>query len=132
MAGNRHITKVVFIIEDDPDTIEMLTAFLEKKNYRVVSADNGTVGLTMIKFLKPDVIVVDLMLPGIDGKELVRRIRDNVYMKDKMVAIMSGMFTEKHEGEKVRGIPADAVFSKPVNLKKLDARIRAFYKVKKA
>ena len=118
--------KTILIIEDDPDAVDMLTAFLEKKGEKVVSAENGIDGLTMIKFLKPDVIILDLMIPGMDGKSLVVKMRENVYMKNKMIIVISGMFTQHYNGETIQDLDVQAVFSKPVNLKKLYTAIEGF------
>ena len=104
--------KTILIIEDDPDAVDMLTAFLEKKGEKVVSAENGIDGLTMIKFLKPDVIILDLMIPGMDGKSLVVKMRENVYMKNKMIIVISGMFTQHYNGETIQDLDVQAVFSK--------------------
>ena len=111
--------RTILVIEDDSDAIEMLTAFLEKFGYKVVGTENGLDGLTMIKFLKPDVIIVDLKIPGMDGKQLIKQIRENVYMKGKMVVVMSGKFKEDYNGETVPDLDAQAVFSKPISLKKM-------------
>ncbi|OGJ90951.1 MAG: hypothetical protein A2268_09935 [Candidatus Raymondbacteria bacterium RifOxyA12_full_50_37] len=119
--------RVVLVIEDDASASEMLTHFLERKNCRVATSENGLIGLTMIKFLKPDVIITDLMIPGLDGRVLVERIRENIYMKGKMVVVVSGMFTERYNGERIHDIDADAVFSKPVNLARLHAAIERYY-----
>jgi DNA-binding response OmpR family regulator len=119
--------KIVLIIEDDADTADLLTIFLEKKQYKVAATGNGLEGLTMIKFLKPDIIIVDLMIPGMDGKALIGKIREDVYMTKKMVVVISGMFTKKYSGEKSDELGADAVFSKPIELKKLHRTIQNFF-----
>ncbi|MFH0920296.1 MAG: response regulator [Fibrobacterota bacterium] len=126
VRGVKRNLKTILIIEDDPDAVEMLTVFFEKKGDKVVSAENGIDGLTMIKFLKPDVIILDLMIPGMDGKSLVSRMRENIYMKDKMIIVISGMFTQHYTGETIQDLDVQAVFSKPVNLKKLYASIEGF------
>jgi DNA-binding response OmpR family regulator len=111
--------RTILIIEDDSDAVEMLSAFLEKFNYKVAGAENGIVGLTMIKFLKPHVIIVDLAMPGMDGADLIKKIRENIYMKEKMIVVISGRFKEDYNGETVPELDAQAVFSKPLSLKKM-------------
>jgi CheY-like chemotaxis protein len=111
--------RTILVIEDDNDAVEMLTSFLQKFGYQVVGTGNGLEGLTMIKFLKPDVIIVDLKIPGMDGRNLIKKIRENVYMKGKMVVVISGKFKEDYNGEAIPEIDAQAVFSKPVSLKKM-------------
>jgi DNA-binding response OmpR family regulator len=119
--------RTVLIIEDDSGTAEVLTRFLERKGFRAVSVENGLEGLTLIKFLKPAVIIVDLLLPGMDGRQLIRRIRQDIYMRDKMVLVISGTFSRSYCGGKVRGLAADAVFSKPFSLRKIGASIGKFF-----
>jgi DNA-binding response OmpR family regulator len=111
--------RTILVIEDDADAVDMLSAFLAKFDYKVAGANNGIDGLTMIKFLKPDVIIVDLKIPGMDGKSLIKEIRDNVYMQGKMIVVISGKFREDHCGAVLRDLDAQAVFSKPLSIKKM-------------
>lgn len=119
--------KTILLIEDDSDAAEMLAAFLEKKNYKVVAVENGIDGLSMIKFLKPDAIIVDLMIPGMDGKNLIALLRENIYMKDRLIIVISGMFTQEYTGERIDSLDVQAVFSKPINLKKLQETLESHF-----
>jgi DNA-binding response OmpR family regulator len=122
--------RTILVIEDDTDAVDMLSIFLEKFDYKVAGTGNGIDGLTMIKFLKPDVIIVDLKIPGMDGKNLIKQIRENVYMKGRMVVVISGRFKEDHNGETIPELDAQAVFSKPLTLKKMQKlyeTIESFY-----
>lgn len=119
--------RTILIIEDDHQTAVNLAGFLESGGYKAVSVEDGMEGLTMIKFLKPDVVIVDLMLPGMDGLDLIRRIRENVYLKNKMVLVISGTFTRVYTGGRVAGMDADAVFSKPFSMKKIPPVIERFF-----
>ncbi len=66
----------VMIIEDNPDISEDIRTFLALENYNVICAENGEKGLALLDQVKPDVILCDIMMPGIDGYEVLRRIRD--------------------------------------------------------
>ncbi len=119
--------KTILIIEDDVDTAGILANFLDRKGFKAVSVEDGLEGLTLIKFLKPDVVIVDLMLPGMDGRQLIHRIRENIYTRHKMVMVISGTFTRTYAGGKVKDIDADSVFSKPLALKKIHRSILRFF-----
>ncbi len=68
--------KRILIVEDDRDTVKLVTAFLLRDGYRVLSANNGIAGLRLAREEKPDLVVLDLMLPGLDGWEICRAIRE--------------------------------------------------------
>ena len=66
----------ILIIEDDPSINEVVCAHLERRGYRCRQAFSGTEGLMLLREERPDVVVTDLMLPGIPGEEIVRSIRE--------------------------------------------------------
>ena len=68
---NRKLLSVL-IIEDEPDIRQFISFNLKKKNYKVLTAKNGEEGLTITKKHKPDIVILDLMLPGIHGLEVCR------------------------------------------------------------
>lgn len=67
--------KKILFIEDEPDQIMMISLRLEKSGYEVISAADGEKGLKMAVEEKPDLILVDMIMPGIDGFEVCRRLR---------------------------------------------------------
>ncbi len=113
----------VLIIEDDSDAAEMLRLFLIKKGYKAACAENGIEGLSMVKFLKPDVIIVDLMIPGMDGKQLIDELRDNIYTQNKLIIVVSGLIKEDGKPHNNLGLAVETAFSKPINLNKLHSAI---------
>ena len=66
----------ILIIEDEQELIQVLRSYLEREEYRVLSADRGDVGYSRWKETKPDLVLLDLNLPGMDGLEIARRIRE--------------------------------------------------------
>jgi len=111
--------KTILIIEDDHDAAEMLRLFLVKKGFKAACAENGIEGLSMVKFLKPDVIIVDLMIPGMDGKNLIYELRDNIYTQNKLIIVASGLIKEDGKPGGAMDLSVEMAFSKPINLKKL-------------
>src|SRR5437870_3456661 len=66
----------VLVIEDDPDTQQMLTVILRSEGYDVLAAGNGSLGLELLRKMGPDLVVLDWMLPGMDGIEVLQRARE--------------------------------------------------------
>lgn len=113
--------KKVLVIEDDSNIAELLRLYLEKDGFEVFIADNGGKGVSEFERLKPDLILLDIMLPVLDGWDVCREIRN----KSKVPIIM---LTAKGETfDKVSGLEmgADDYIVKPFEVKELLARIHA-------
>lgn len=67
--------KTILIIDDEPDLVEISQTHLEEAGYRVVTAANGIEGLAMAKKEKPDLILLDIVMPGMDGLEMLETLR---------------------------------------------------------
>lgn len=121
MTNRKH---TVLVIEDDPDILELLCYHLERSGYEVATAPDGEQGLQKVYELMPSLVVLDLMLPGVDGLSVAQSIR-----RDERVAkIPVIMLTAKgEESDVIVGLElgADDYVSKPFSPKELVARIRA-------
>jgi two-component system alkaline phosphatase synthesis response regulator PhoP len=114
----------ILIIDDEQDILDLLTYNLEKEGYSISTALDGLKGKEMALKLIPDLIVLDLMLPGIDGLELCRFLRGN----PKTASIPVLMLTAKSEEiDKVIGleIGADDYVTKPFGIREIGARVKA-------
>lgn len=113
--------KKVLVVEDDHKTAHLVELYLHKDGYRVAVADNGRQGLEMARRAKPDLAILDLMLPEIDGLELCRLLRDE---SDIAVIMLTARSTEE---DKLRGLDlgADDYVTKPFSPRELMARVRA-------
>jgi two-component system, OmpR family, alkaline phosphatase synthesis response regulator PhoP len=111
----------ILVIDDEPSIVNLVTAYLKPEGYEVFTAADGIAGLKAARAYKPDLIVLDLMLPGMDGIELLTRLRreSNVYI------ILLTAKTE--ETDRVVGLTvgADDYVSKPFSPRELVARIKA-------
>ena len=118
------INKKIVIVEDEPDILEILTYNLKREGFDVISTDNGTQGLMLIKQHLPDIALLDLMLPGMDGLAICQQVR-----ADQACAhIPIIMVTAKSEESDIvlgLGLGADDYISKPFSPKELTARIKA-------
>lgn len=114
----------ILVIEDEANIQELLKYNLEKSGYKVTIMENGHDGLEEALANVPDLILLDLMLPGLDGLEVCKRLR--MEKKTKKVPIL--MLTAKSEElDKILGLElgADDYITKPFSIKELIARIRA-------
>ena len=84
MSGNK-----VLIVDDDQDFSQLLAFDLKKKGYAVVSAGNGEEGLEKVKTEKPDLIVLDIKMPKMDGYTFVRRLKKDQQMKDTPLIVLT-------------------------------------------
>lgn len=84
MPGNK-----VLIVDDDQDFSQLLAFDLKKKGYNVVSAGNGEEGLEKVKSEKPDLIVLDIKMPKMDGYTFVRRIKKDDECKDIPIVVLT-------------------------------------------
>ncbi len=114
-------TALVLLIEDEESLVSSLSYYLRKNGFNVVTAMTGAAGILAVRTERPDVIVLDLMLPGIDGLEVCRRVRS-----ESNVPII--MLTARvEEMDRVVGLEvgADDYVTKPFSMRELTARIRA-------
>lgn len=119
--------KRILIIEDEKQLVEMLTMRLEKEGYDVISAHDGKSGLEKARSEKPDLIILDLMLPIMDGYRVCAFLKkDSRYSKIPIL-----MFTAKaQDSDRELGMEmgADAYISKPFDAPVLLAKIKEFIK----
>ena len=114
------MTKIL-VIDDEPSITNLVSAYLKPEGYEVFTAADGNAGLKAARAFKPDLIILDLMLPGIDGIELLSRLRreSDVYI------IMLTARTD--ETDKIVGLSvgADDYVTKPFSPRELVARVKA-------
>ena len=116
--------KNILVVEDEKDIIEVLRYYLEKDNYRVHVAQDGFVALELAGKIVPNLILLDLMLPKLDGIETCRRLKLDERLRDIPVIMVTA---KAEEADKVRGleIGADDYVTKPFSAKELMARVKA-------
>ena len=114
----------VLIIEDEPEIAQLIRQTLEKENFTCCTAANGLKALQIFQQQQPDVIILDLMLPGLDGLEVCTRIRQQAYTKDPYILMLTA---RGEEIDRVIGLStgADDYLVKPFSPRELVARVRA-------
>lgn len=81
--------KRVLYIEDEEDTLQLVAILLENHGYEVLGAPNGEIGLQVMKEQKPDVVLLDLMLPGMSGKAVYRKMKAEDQLKDIPIVLLT-------------------------------------------
>ncbi|OGO23464.1 MAG: DNA-binding response regulator [Chloroflexi bacterium RBG_16_51_9] len=116
MTGKR-----VLVVDDDVKTVELVKLYLNRDGYRVLTSHNGLEALRLAQETHPDLIVLDLMLPGMDGLEICRKIRE----ESDVPIIMLTARTSDEDKLAGLGLGADDYVTKPFSPRELAARVRA-------
>src|SRR5437899_2173397 len=114
----------ILVIEDDPDIADLVARYLERDGYLVERVTSGREGLDRIAAKPPALVILDLMLPEVDGLEICRLVRGN----DKTAAVPIIMLTARaEESDRIVGLEvgADDYIAKPFSPNELVARVRA-------
>lgn len=114
---------VVLLVDDEPDTLMLIGYSLEKAGFEVLTAESGPVALQKVQSRKPNIALLDRMLPGMDGIELLGELRQ-IY-PDLLVIMLTALASEK---DRVEGWEAgvDDYVTKPVNFKELTFRVKSW------
>ena len=113
--------ETILIIEDEPEFADLVELWMTRAGYRVVSARTGPDGLRRFYEERPDLIILDVAMPGLDGWQLIERLREFSRVPILIVTAHGS------EAEKVRGLKlgADDYITKPLSLPELVARVEA-------
>jgi two-component system phosphate regulon response regulator PhoB len=113
----------VLVIEDHPDQRDLLAIVLQREGYRVVTAANGMEALQKLQSDSVQIALSDIMMPKMDGFELIKQVRSNPSLKSIYLILITARI---QEGDRVRGLDlgADDYITKPFSFSELLARIR--------
>lgn len=103
--------RLVLIVDDSADTRDMYAEFLTQSGFRVAQASNGLEAIDVAARMRPDAILVDLSLPGLDGWEVIRRLRKNDQTNAAKILVLSGRVDTPAGGD--RALAYDAFLVKP-------------------
>ncbi|HEY9668563.1 MAG TPA: response regulator [Coleofasciculaceae cyanobacterium] len=120
--------KRILVVDDIEDNLFLLQSILTDEGYEVDTAQNGKLALSKIEASPPDLVLMDAMMPGMDGYEVTRRIRNN----KKLPFIPILMITAHIEANVPKGLElgANDFIRKPIDYDELMARIKAFLRLK--
>jgi len=115
------VSRTVLVVDDEPEIVRLLRSYLERDGYRVVTASNGEEALYAARRERPDLVVLDILMPRMDGLEFTRRVR-----REQDVPII--MLTARaEETDRIVGLEmgADDYVTKPFSPREVVARVRA-------
>ena len=114
----------ILVVDDEPDILSVLVYHLSREGYRVATAVNGPGALTTAEAEHPDLIILDLMLPGMDGYEVLQRLRSSESTSSMPVILLTA---RREEDERVKGfeVGADDYITKPFSARELTLRVDA-------
>lgn len=112
----------ILVVDDDPNSLDIARTYLESRGYTVATALDGKEALSKLEQLRPGVVLLDVMMPGMDGWEVARVIKNHPDYKDVRVVMLTARsdFQDKHEGLRAG---ADDYIVKPIRLEELGQRV---------
>lgn len=119
---NSHIK--ILLVDDEPDILEFMEYNLKKEGYNVLLGKNGTEAVAIAKKEKPDLIILDIMMPVMDGIEACRQIRSNPALKNSVITFLTA---RNEDYSQIAGfdVGADDYISKPIKPRVMMSRIKA-------
>lgn len=123
------MAETILVVDDDAATCELLSELLTAKGYSVVTASDGRSGMEKFALLQPDLVLLDVLMPGLNGLEVCRQLKNNPGTRLTPVVLVTGLAATK---DRVRGIEAgaDDFLSKPLDGTELLARVRSLLNLK--
>jgi two-component system alkaline phosphatase synthesis response regulator PhoP len=118
------MSKKVLIVDDEPNILELIEYNLKKEGYDIIRASTGEETVAILENIKPDIVLLNQMLPGIDGLMVLKKIRANDMLSDMPVILVTA---KSEEIDKIIGLElgADDYVTKPFSVRELVARVKA-------
>jgi DNA-binding response OmpR family regulator len=120
------IQRRILVVDDDPRLLHIVQMYLAIEEFDVVTALNGEDGLREVESNKPDLVILDIMMPGMDGVEMCRRLRTNPDTAAIPVLMFSALSGDE-DVERARHAGANHLITKPFNLVGLGSVVRSFF-----
>ena len=119
----------ILVVDDHADNVELLRARLAARDYDIVTASDGDEALAVVEQEAPDLILLDVMMPRVDGFEVARRIKENRELPFIPIIMQTALETTE---DKVEGLDAgaDDYITKPINFAELEARVKSLLRIK--
>jgi len=115
--------KEILIVDDEPDVVVPIQFLMEQQGYRVMAAERGEDALDLIYHYKPDLVILDIMLPGMDGYEVCEIVRLNPNYRDVKIMFLTAKGREV-DIAKGLALGADAYLTKPFSNDELVAKVK--------
>ena len=119
--------KNVMVVEDNEKNRKLMRVVLKAKGYNIIEAATGEEALNLLKNQKPDIILMDIQLPGIDGLTVIRQIKASVITKDIPIIAVTA-YAMKGDEQKILDTGCNAYISKPINTQELPLIVEKYIK----
>ena len=120
---------IVLIVDDNPQNVELLQAFLESLPVRIITAADGVDALAKVRDLSPDLILLDIMMPHMSGFEVCKRLKSDPKTRDIQILMVTAL-NELGDIERATDCGTDDFVSKPVNKFELLTRVKSLLRVR--
>jgi len=117
--------KTILIVDDEPDVLEVVEMLLLSEKYRVLKAKNGIEAIDVVSKETPDLVILDIMMPEMDGVEVCRKMREMDNMKEKPIVMFSAKLSAIDKKESFDA-GADGFITKPFNARGFIAGIKTY------
>ncbi len=122
----------ILVVDDDPETLLLTSMILEKAGYEVLEASTGEQSLQVVRTQRPDLILLDVMLPDISGMDVSRQIKADADLRDTFIILLSGVQVSSEYQADGLNVGVEGYITRPVSNKELLARVRAMERIKRA
>ena len=119
----------ILIVDDDPDVLFATSRIVKAAGYTVLEAATGAGCMEAVKSIRPDLILLDVVLPDADGSELCRQIKTNPAFKGIFVVLVSGSKTSSIEQADGLDVGADGYIARPISNRELKSRLNAMVRI---
>ncbi len=116
-------TKKILIVDDEKDALSILEKELAGRGYSVISADNGSDAINLAKSQYPDLIILDIWMPGMDGPEVAEKLQEDPKTKHIPVIFLTCLFQKREKEEQGRVVAGKVLIAKPYSIDGLSAQI---------
>jgi len=129
MDETKGLPKKILVVDDNQDSRELVVKVLKNKGYKMIEAINGEEALEKAVAEKPDLILMDISIPDIDGYEVTRRLKAIEEFKDTPIVALTA---HAMKGDRAKALEAgsEGYISKPINVRELPEQIRSFLRGK--
>lgn len=118
------MTHSVLIVDDERDAVDALKVYLDGQDFKVRLAYSGSEGLKAVQEAKPDLVLLDLAMPGMDGWQALKLMKASI--PDLRVVILTGSVPDRNLEEQVKQAGAIGILTKPIQIDELTPKIRSF------
>lgn len=117
--------EIILVVDDVPINLKLTAVLLRKEGYKVVTATDAEQALGILNTLHPDLVLVDIQLPGMDGLELVRHLKQNPVTRDIVLVALTAC-AMKGDDQKAFEAGCDGYVTKPIDTMSLGSRLRGY------